>query len=314
MKRKLLLALGFIVVLVGCKPGTPSEYIQPDDMEDILVDYHLARAMAEQSEGSYEERNYLQALYIEAVMKKHGVTKAEFDSSLVYYYRRADRFSKMYKEVADRLEEQALAHGATEGEIGKFAALSTTGDTANIWTERSRYALIPTPPYNKWSFEVSVDSAFHAGDSFLLQFMSDFMFQDGSRTSTVNMAVTYDNDTTISKNIIFSSAGLTQLRIPAFENHTVKRLRGYFYLGGGSERSTTTRLLFLDNIQLIRFHSARHEETKKDSVESDSVGGQLSEDIVGGGDFRRSRDNMLPIDTGVAKHGVVRRKDMPKTR
>ena len=144
--------------------------------------------------------------------------------------------------------------------------------------------------------------------------MSDFMFQDGLRTSTVNMAVTYDNDTTISKNIIFSSAGLTQLRIPAFENHTVKRLRGYFYLGGGSERSTTTRLLFLDNIQLIRFHSARHEETKKDSVESDSVGGQLSEDIVGGGDFRRSRDNMLPIDTGVAKHGVVRRKDMPKAR
>lgn len=314
MMRKLLLAVGFIAFLVGCKPGTPSEYIQPDDMEDILVDYHLARAMAEQGEGTYEERNYLQALYIEAVMKKHGVTKAEFDSSLVYYYRRADRFSKMYKEVADRLEEQALAHGATEGEIGKFASLSSTGDTANIWTERSRYALIPTPPYNKWSFEVAVDSAFHAGDSFLLQFMSDFMFQDGSRTSTVNVAVTYDNDTTISKNIIFSSAGLSQLRIPAYENHAVKRLRGYFYLGGGSERSTTTRLLFLDNIQLIRFHSARHEETKKDSIEPDSIGGQLSEDIVGGGDIRRSSDKMLPIDTGVAKHRMVRREDMPKAR
>ena len=46
----------------ACKPGTPSEFIQPDDMEDILVDYHLARAMAEQDGGPYEETNYRQAL------------------------------------------------------------------------------------------------------------------------------------------------------------------------------------------------------------------------------------------------------------
>ena len=65
----MLLAFGFVALLVGCKPGTPSEYIQPDDMEDILVDYHMARAMAEQADGPFEERSYRQALYVEAVMK-----------------------------------------------------------------------------------------------------------------------------------------------------------------------------------------------------------------------------------------------------
>lgn len=314
MKKYLLFAVGVLTIMVGCKPGTPSEYIQPDDMEDILVEYHMAKAMAGQYNGSYEDRNFHQALYVEAVLRKHGVTQEEFDSSLVYYYRRADRFGKLYKNVADRLEEQALSLGATEGEIGKFASLSTTGDTANIWTERSRYAMMPVPPYNRWSFEVAIDSTFHEGDSFLMQFMSDFMFQDGTRSCTLNMAVTYDNDTTISKNIVFSYAGLTQLRIPAFENHVVKRIRGYFYLAGGSDCTTTTRLLFLDYIQLIRFHREQHEENQKDSIESDSVGGLYHPDTVGGRNLPRAGLKMVSPDSGVTQHGMVRRTSLPGKR
>ena len=314
MRNYLLLAVGVFTMLVGCKPGTPSEYIQPDDMEDILVEYHLAKAMAAEYDGSYEERNYQQALYIEAVLRKHGVTQEEFDSSLVYYYRRADRFDELYRNVADRLEEQALSLGATEGEIGKFASFSANGDTANIWADRARYAMMPVPPYNLWSFEVTVDTTFHKGDSFLMQFMSDFMFQDGMRSCTLNMAVTYDNDTTISRNIVFSYAGLTQLRIPAFENHGIKRLRGYFYLAGGSDRTTTTRLLFLDNIQLIRFHSEQYEENQKDSIKSDSIGGQLRLDSVRSRDFQRKGSEMVSLDSGIAQHRMVNRKDLPAKR
>lgn len=295
MKRKLLIIVGMVAMLIGCKPGTPSQYIQPDDMEDILVDYHLARAMASQMDGSYEERNYQQALLIEAVMKKHGVTQVEFDSSLVYYYRRADRFAEMYSRVAERLEGQALGLGATEGEIGKYATLSASGDTANIWAERSAYVMSPIPPYNRWPFEVEVDTAFHPGDNFLMQFMSDYMFQDGTRTAVVYVALTYDNDTTINRYTYFSSGGLTQMRIPAYDDHRVKRMQGYFYLGGGHERTTTTRLLFMSNIQLIRFHDKRYEETKKDSIEPDSLGGQFAIDSLGGGNPRRRGNEMVSV-------------------
>lgn len=302
MNRLLLIVIGVVMWLVGCKPGTPSEYIQPDDMEDILVDYHMARAMANQEDGSYEERNYHQALYIEAVMAKHGVTQAEFDSSLVYYYRRSDRFVKMYERIAERLEEKALVLGATEGEIGKFASLSTSGDTANIWAERAAYVMTPIPPYNRWTFEVEVDTAFHSGDSFLMQFLSDYMYQDGTRTALLYLALTYDNDTTISKNLYFSSVGLTQMRIPEYENHKVKRLQGYFYVGGGNERTTTTRLLFLRNIQLIRFHNKQHEDVKKDSIESDSLGRQHRVDSLGSGSSGRGSERVVSVNRGTPQH------------
>ena len=254
--------IGIALLIASCKPGTPSEFIQPDDMEDILVDYHMARAMANREGGSFEESNYRQALYIESVLQKHGYTKAEFDSSLVYYYTRADRFADIYQRVAERLEEKALLLGATEGEIGKYASLNANGDTADIWAERTALAMMPVPPYNHWDFKIDVDTAFKQGDSFLMQFMSDYMYQDGVREGYLYLAVTYDNDTTISRNVRFISTGYNQLRVPEFDNHRVKRMCGFFYLGDGSNRSSTTRLLFLNNIQLIRFHK-RNEESQE---------------------------------------------------
>ncbi len=272
-----------IALLVGsCKPGTPSEFIQPDDMEDILVDYHLARAVADKGEGTYEESNYRQALYIESVLQKHGYTKAQFDSSLIYYYTRADRFVDIYTRVAERLEEQALLLGATEGEIGKYASLNATGDTANIWAEKTVLAMMPLPPYNRWEFTIDVDTTYKPGDSFLMQFMSDYMYQDGVREGYLYLAVTYDNDTTISRNLRFMTVGLNQLRIPEIpelRDHQINDMRGFFYLGEGNQRTTTTRLLFLNNIQLIRFHK-KHEEEQTDSSTQSALGKRENIEIL----------------------------------
>ena len=40
-----------MVTTIGCKPGVPSKYIQPNEMEEILYDYHLAGAMARNNMG-----------------------------------------------------------------------------------------------------------------------------------------------------------------------------------------------------------------------------------------------------------------------
>ena len=47
MKRSVLLfLLSALLMVVGVNPQVPSEYIQPDDLEDILYEYHVAEAMA----------------------------------------------------------------------------------------------------------------------------------------------------------------------------------------------------------------------------------------------------------------------------
>ncbi len=256
----LLLSIG------ACKPKTPSQYIQPDDIEDVLVDYFMARAIA-QREG---DRGYKQALYEEAVFSKHGITRAEFDSSMVYYYTRADRFNPIFQRVADRLEEQALIMGATEGEIGKYASFNATGDTANIWAERSTMCLVPKPPFNRWEFSFEGDSNFHCGDSFLMQFMSEFVYQGGNKSAIVYLAFDYP-DTTITKSLRFSVSGLSQLHIPEYKDQ-VKSIRGYFYAFDSHEPTTQLQLLFLNNVQFIRFHNPKYEEEQQqaDSLSQDN--------------------------------------------
>lgn len=318
-KRKILL-IGVVVCLwciAACKPGTPDEYIQPDDMEDILVDYHLARAMADRATDNYEQKNYMQALYIEAVMHKHGVTKAQFDSSLVYYFRRADRFDDMYQRVSDRLDEQALVLGASEREIGMYSTYNTSGDTANIWSDRTNLAMHTVPPYNRWEFEVPVDTTFRQGDSFLMQFIADFMFEDGSRDGTLYLAVTYDNDTTISRSTHFSSAGYTQLRLNVFDNHDIKRIRGFFYLGNGSERTTTTRILFVNNIQFVRFHQKKEkkdEKVEESSIKQDSIARRVNADSVDSGNIQWDGDDSLSVDSGRGRHRMAKRLSGVKTQ
>ena len=301
------------MLMAACKPGTPSQYIQPDDMEDILVDYYMAKAMAQRDNGlNIDEREYNFALYTEAVLKKHGVTQADFDSSLVYYYTRADRFDVILQRVSDRLAEQALVMGASEGEIGKYASFNATGDTANVWADRMTAVLLPVPPYNRWEFNITADSTYRKGDALMMMFMSDYMYQGGSKNGMVYVAVEYE-DTVVSRNLHFSVSGLSQLRVPEDTLRTIKAVKGFFYLDGGNETTTTTRLLFLNNVQLIRFHT-KDEERETDSIARDSIGEQLPPDSIGGRDTIGSGLAVLPLDAGDSLHRVDARPDSVATR
>lgn len=45
--RKVCGAVAAVLLLSACKPGVPSGLIQPEELEDLLYDYHVAQAMAE---------------------------------------------------------------------------------------------------------------------------------------------------------------------------------------------------------------------------------------------------------------------------
>ncbi len=294
----------------SCKSGTPKQFIQPDEMEDILVDYHLAMALADET----NQRVYNQQYYVESVLREHGVTRTEFDSSLVYYYTRSDRFSLMYRRVLDRLEEKALSLGATEGEIGKYAMLNAEGDTANIWPDRRTLLLLPIPPFNRLDFALEADSTYKKGDVFLMQFMADYMFQDGVKDGVFYVAVEYP-DTVVSRISRFHYSGLNQLRIETADTACVKGLKGFFYLGGANEQSTTLRLLFINSIQLIRFH--KKDEPKKQTQDSVAriEAAQWSEpDTASHRDTVGGRVKLLPSFGRAVTNRMVSRPDSAKAR
>lgn len=300
--RKLLYFIVAVVavgILGACKPGVPRGVVKPGDMEEILYDYYIARSMATQG----DDVAFKQRAYRLAVLKKHGVTEAEFDSSLVYYYTHSEEFAKVYSAVQRRLEGEAQAVGASAGEMNKYASLGATGDTAEIWNGARRALLLPIPPYNRMDFRLEADSSYRRGDSFQLILRASFMYQSGTRDGIVYVAVDYEGDSTATYNRRINMGDEYKLFIPANHEADIKAIRGFVYLGNGLTQSPLQKLMFIDGVQLVRFHpqeadvKAAEEEKQRKATEA------------------ARRDSTRKADSLAMKPAVMKMKDLkPMTR
>ena len=252
------------LLLVSCKPSVPRDYISPVDMEEILYDYYLSQAMADHDTKD-GKMGYNRRLYFLAVLKKHGLTEAEFDSSLVYYYSRADYFRKIYSNVQDRIGEEVS--GAAVSDLRRRYVAN--GDTADIWREKKAFLLTPAVPYNRVDFTVKADTTFRKGDTYLLTFDTNFIYQTGTKDATLYVAVRYANDSVASFTRSISMSGMTELRVAPNDNDMVRDIRGFFYLDRGREESSTLKLMFIDNIQLLKM---RKKQGKSDNSPSQNNG------------------------------------------
>lgn len=240
-----------LLLIVGCKPTVPSDYIQPDDMEDILYDYHLAVSIAQNENISDVQRKAWQL----AVLKKYNVDEKEFNQSMFYYMRHTERLQSIYENLADRLGEEARALGASDAELGQYGAISSRGDTTNVWPGRKTLILSTFAPYNKYTFEVKVDTAFHKGDRLVLSYDSQFILQEGMRDLTVGLIVTFSNDSTAQQVQQVTSDMRQSMTIEDSDSLGIKSVRGFFLLGRNAPPPTTTlTLFFAENIKLIRIH------------------------------------------------------------
>ena len=267
MKHSIPVFLLFAMMVVGCKPSVPSEYIQPDDLEDILYDYHVAESMARNGNGM--DANYNSTEYFMAVLEKHHISEAVFDSSMIYYYTHAEHLKTIYSHVNDRLVNDAKKLGASVGDINRYSQYSETGDTANIWRNETAVMLLPRATKNRFDFVVKADSTFKLGDSFMFQFVSEYIWQGGSKDAVVCIKTTYEKDSVLQSVSHVSISGIAQLRIPYNKTLKIKELRGFIYMPQSDEDLESRRLMFISQIQLIRFHNKDIEEQyEKESAAS----------------------------------------------
>ena len=272
MKRSSLIVIWMLAALAACTPSVPSEFIQPDDMEDILYDYYVAQAMLRE-DGSLRSSELNRTKYYLAVLKKYDVTEAEFDSSLVYYYGHVEDLKKIYSHVNERLSDDAKSLGVSVGDIGRYSQYSATGDTANIWKETAYVLLMPHPTANRFDFTVKADTSFFKGDSFMFQCFAEYLWQNGTKDAVVCIKSEYEGDSIIQSVSHISSGGTCQVRVPANNNGKLRKMTGYIYLGDGGDKGDTRRLMFVSQMQLIRFHNKQliNQNAETDTLKKDSL-------------------------------------------
>lgn len=287
--KKLMICLVAVMALLfcvsSCKPSLPSGVLSKGKMTDILYDYHLALAMAHMDDNGDKGQSLA---YREAVLRKHDVTSAEFDSSMVYYMRHTELLEDVYKDLTDRYNNEITAMGGSAKEGGEFANLSATGDTANVWNLAASMVFMPVKPFNSASFDIKVDSTFHKGDRLMLDFDAQFIYQDGMRNGVAMLAVQFGNDSIAQRTIMIQSTQHYSVELSDADSLGIKSVKGYFMLmnddnGTGVSSQTTLKLMFLEHVKLIRMHpqkpvaapagsasSASSDSLRKDSASSAS--------------------------------------------
>lgn len=250
----LLVVMALVALLLtGCKPGIPRKYLQSDEMADILYDYHLAQGIAATQE--YQSDTLAMRAFKAGILEKHGVSEADFDSSMVYYTRHTKLLEDVYTKLVDRFNSESSALGGVTADVE--GGLSGS-DTANVWRMPPSFVLSPYAAVNRLSFDVKADTAFHAGDRMVLDFDAQFICQDGTRDASVVLAVTYDNDSTefVSNSVMSSSH--YRLQVDNTGHMGIKSIRGFFMLSNGnsemSSSATTLKLLVITNVRLVRVH------------------------------------------------------------
>ena len=305
--KKLMICLVAVMALLfsvsSCKPSLPSGVLSKGKMTDILYDYHLALAMAHMDDNGDKGQSLA---YREAVLRKHDVTSAEFDSSMVYYMRHTELLEDVYKDLTDRYNNEITAMGGSAKEGGEFANLSATGDTANEWNLATSMVFMPVQPFNSTSFDIKVDSTFHKGDRLMLDFDAQFIYQDGMRNGVAMLAVQFGNDSIAQRTIMIQSTQHYSVELSDADSLGIKSVKGYFMLmngdnGTGVSSQTTLKLMFLEHIKLIRMHpqkpvaapsgsspSASSDSLRKDSASSASSSSSSSGEKPGEQTFEMS--------------------------
>lgn len=278
--KKLMICLVAVMALLfcvsSCKPSLPSGVLSKGKMTDILYDYHLALAMAHMDDNGDKGQSLA---YREAVLRKHDVTSAEFDSSMVYYMRHTELLEDVYKDLTDRYNNEITAMGGSAKEGGEFANLSATGDTANVWNLATSMVFMPVKPFNSTSFDIKVDSTFHKGDRLMLDFDAQFIYQDGMRNGVAMLAVQFGNDSIAQRTIMIQNTQHYSVELSDDDSLGIKSVKGYFMLMNGDNGTdvssqTTLKLMFLEHIKLIRMHPQKPVAApagSSSSVSSDSL-------------------------------------------
>lgn len=99
VKRCLVIVLVLLAV-IGCRPRN---VLSNKEMRDVLYDLHRVDGALQVAGYTYGHNQELSAYY-KTALDKHGVTQAQFDSSLVWFTDNPQIFNKIYPKVIERLQ------------------------------------------------------------------------------------------------------------------------------------------------------------------------------------------------------------------
>lgn len=181
----------FMLLLTSCN-GRPKGVLNQRDMAGILTEMY--KTDASMSEKNIVYNHYSdKAPYYKYILKKYGITQAQFDSSLVWYTKNPRVFGNIYDNVLVNLT--ALQKDVKNGKYHPVDTLDLTKMKTNIWNKRTKYLLTKDSTRTHLSFEIT-DNNLMYGDAYVLKFLQRIAPEDSCKKQRIVLRINYVNGKT----------------------------------------------------------------------------------------------------------------------
>ncbi len=256
--RFFLFLSGMAFVLTACN-NRPDNVMSQDEMVDFLTDLHkLDGALSVnyyRSTSDSRENVY----YYNALLDKYGISKADFDSSLVWYVSNPKRFNNIYTQVVVNLTQfEAEVKSRKYHPIDSVALRHMKKD---IWPNRTTYTLNKDSLRSRLAFKIQ-SKELQWKDAYVLSFRQRIAPQDSGLNQNIVMRIFYADgkrDSVYSKTYNDSILRKYSLRLVARRQSRIDSITGHL---SGSSKNKGKLSVTVDSVKLIR----EYDELAQDSI------------------------------------------------
>lgn len=168
MRRSFFFVFTFVLVsIVTSCIDRPDYVLDEPEMIDVLVDVHRAEGLLEMQQLQRvfhpDETDEYNRAVIAAVLQKHHLPRARYDSSLMWYAQHLKLLDRVYGHVEERLKEENEMWNLLVTESADFG-VSQAGDSVDLWTLHRHLVLDRRLHSDVRFWEYPSDSNFVDGD------------------------------------------------------------------------------------------------------------------------------------------------------
>ena len=143
-KGQIIWLLCVLMLLSACRP---KGILTSHQMRSVLYDLHRAEAVLQVAGYNFGHDEAL-AKYYQSVLDEHGITQAQFDSSLVWYTDHPQIFNKIYPKILTRCEQEDAVwteweHQQLEGKAKPDRELRPIADVEQEMVHGIAFSLMP---------------------------------------------------------------------------------------------------------------------------------------------------------------------------
>lgn len=176
---------------ISCTNDMPDGVLDKEEMQQVLYDYHLAKAIDEANRETTSQQGKAQTAAVNAVLQKYGITQAQFIESMHWYSAHPEILFDIYKKIEAELPTAGTSLSASHSQIAAAA------DTLVIWAGAPFNILSNAyNPFMTVSATKLDKKGVKEGSRYVLDYTTEWYVREGSRNATFAIVVTYANDST----------------------------------------------------------------------------------------------------------------------